>query len=284
MVLLATVFISTSGPLGRYMSLDPPFVILIRCVIGFFALSFIQLLSKDEKLTFPLKDKTVLWTGTIMCIHWVLFFYSLQFSTVAIAAVSVFTYPMQTIIIEAFIQRKRIDKDYLLLSFIVVIGVVLLNPTLSLKHDHTLGIIFGLLSGTMLALRNIYSKFLLRKYSPNTTYLSQVLITCIILLPFAGRETWNLLWENRIPMLALGIITTTLGHLLMMRSFKYFSASEVGLLISGQPISAMIIGFLLLGEIPGKEVIIGGIIILIAVVASFRKIKLQTTEKAKPIL
>jgi drug/metabolite transporter (DMT)-like permease len=74
-------------------------------------------------------------------------------------------------------------------------------------------------------------------------------------------------------LLLLGLLTTTVGHLLMMKSLRFFTAGEVGLLISGQPVSAIIIAFFLLGEVPENNVVIGAAIILIAVFISFRQIQ-----------
>ncbi|MBK6363085.1 MAG: DMT family transporter [Saprospiraceae bacterium] len=110
LVALATLCISISGPAGRYMNLDPPFVIFVRCVIGFVVLMGIRILTGKESIRLPLKNKTIIFTSVVMCIHWVLFFYSLKYSNVAIAAVSVFTYPLQTIVIESVILKKRINS------------------------------------------------------------------------------------------------------------------------------------------------------------------------------
>lgn len=277
-VIIATLFISLSGPLGRYAQLDPPFVIFIRSVLGVLFLGVIQFAFLKEPVRIPVRDKSLLFSGVIMCVHWVLFFYSLHYSTVAIAAVSVFTYPMQTILLEAIIRRIKIEKVHLILSVFVVAGVVLLNPEFRLNHQYSLGIFFGFISGTLLAIRNIYSKVLLVRYSPNITYFTQVAVSAVLLIPFAWRETWQTTMDNIIPLVLLGLLTTTLGHLLMMKSLKHFSAGEVGLLISGQPVSAIIIAWLLLGERPEGLVLTGAAIILVVVMLSFRQIR---AEKSK---
>jgi len=54
---------------------------------------------------------------------------------------------------------------------------------------------------------------------------------------------------------------------------RYFTAGEVGLLISGQPVSAIIIAWFLLGERPESLILYGAFIILKAVFISFRQIR-----------
>lgn len=272
-VAVATVCISLSGPLGRYVSLDPPFVIFIRSVLGVLFLGLYQWIFTKESFRVTTNHKLLITTGVVICVHWVLFFYSLKFASVAIAAVSVFTYPMQTILLESILQKKKIQPVYLFLSLMVIAGVLLLNPEFSLKNDNTLGIIFGILAGTLLAIRNIFSKELIRVIPSNTVYFWQVSIAAMLLIPFARNETLQTVQDNVLPLLLLGLLTTTVGHLLMMKSFRFFSASEVGLLISGQPVSAIFFGFLILGENPGPEVLSGAAIIMAAVFMAFWHIR-----------
>jgi drug/metabolite transporter (DMT)-like permease len=272
LVVFATLFISLSGPLGRLANLDPPFVIFIRSCIGVVSLYVLNIFFGNEKISLKFRDKSLVLTGMIMTIHWVLFFYSLKYGTVAVAAVSVFTYPLQTLFIESLIKRKYPDKMYIFSGVLVVVGVWLLNPQFDVHYQYFWGIIWGLLAGTFLAVRNILSKNILERYTPLNTYFNQVLIASCLLLPFAWRETFEAMAEQWIPLLLLGLLTTSLGHMLMMKSLKHFSAGEVGLLVSGQPVSAIIFGYFLLGEIPGKMVYFGAFFILIAVILSFVKI------------
>ncbi|MBK8620833.1 MAG: DMT family transporter [Saprospiraceae bacterium] len=277
LVLLATLFISLSGPLGRYADLDPPFVIFIRSCIGVISLYVLNLFIGKEKIVLHLQDKSLVLTGIIMTIHWVLFFYSLKYGTVAVAAVSVFTYPLQTLFIESFVRKKIPNKTYIFSGLLVVLGVWLLNPQFDVDYQYFWGIVFGLMAGTFLAIRNVLSKNILERYTPLNTYFNQVLIASFLLIPFAWRETFEAMIDQWIPLLLLGLLTTSLGHMLMMKSLQHFSAGEVGLLVSGQPVSAIIFGYFLLGEVPGNMVYAGATCILLAVILSFLKITPKNT-------
>ena len=268
MIGLATILIGMSGPVAKMMDLDPPFVIWARCVIGFFMLMVINYFTMGKLSSLPLLNRSVLISGVLMCLHWVLFFYSISLSTVAIAIVAVFTYPMQSIFLEYFITKRPIEKSYLYLSMFVIAGVYLLSPDFSLQNSQTLGLLIGLLSGGMLATRNIMSRNLIEKYSPNTIHVSQVLISGILLLPFAFSESYDQIKVNFIPLASLGIFTTAVGHLLLMKSLQHFSATEVGLLNGAQPVTAIVIAFFLVKEVPSTQVFVGGVIILTSVLYS----------------
>ena len=264
-ILLATVLIGMSGGIAKFMDLYPPFVIWARCLFGLITLYIIHFFTTKSWPTLPLKNKNIVLTGFLMCTHWVLFFYSIQVSTVAIAIVAVFTYPLQTIFLESFFSKKAIDRSYFVSSIFVVVGVYLLSPNFSLANQQTWGLLLGLLSALALSLRNIFSRTLMEQYSANTVHISQVLVSGIILLPFAFSESPQKITENIIPLVSLGIFTTAIGHLLLMKSLQFFTAGEVGLLNGAQPVAAIIIAYFLVGEIPTPAIISGAIIILAAV-------------------
>ena len=268
MITCATIFISTSGIFARYMQLPPPFVIWARCVIASVVLTLILWRSTSAKARLIVNKEAIV-SGVLMCVHWTLFFYSLEYSSVAIAAVSVFTYPMITLLLESVLGKVKFDGLNILLSLLVVIGVYLLSPEFSLEQDVTWGVIFGVLSAAAYAVRNILSVSLVKTHRPDNLYLTQLVITAILLIPFSGSVGLQDIVRNIWPLLGLGLVTTVMGHLLLMKSFKHFTAGQSGLLASSQPIYAIILAVIFLGEIPSGSVIIGGLLILLSVVTSF---------------
>ena len=74
-------------------------------------------------------------------------------------------------------------------------------------------------------------------------------------------------FANQYPyLLLLAILTTAIGHSLMVHSLKFFSASAATIISSIQPIFGIVLAFLFLGEIPNINTYIGGALILSTVV------------------
>ena len=92
---LGMLFISTSGVLGRYIALPPPVSIWVRSLI---ALILLVLYARYKKFNFQINWKNhgaaVCWSGILMAIHWITYFFALQWSNVAIGMLSLFTYPI----------------------------------------------------------------------------------------------------------------------------------------------------------------------------------------------
>ena len=69
-----------------------------------------------------------------------------------------------------------------------------------------------------------------------------------------------------VAILILGVFTTAMGHTLFMRGLGFYKATTASLLACTVPVYAIGLGYIILGEIPTIQTIIGGAIILAIVV------------------
>ena len=63
----------------------------------------------------------------------------------------------------------------------------------------------------------------------------------------------------------LAVVVTATGHTLLIYSLKHFSVSTASIINSIQPIFGIIIAFIFLNEIPTKNTVLGGSLILATV-------------------
>lgn len=273
---LAMLFIATSGPLGRFVDLPVPIITGIRGIIAFILLFLFckwrNIALKINKADVPL----ILATGVLMASHWLFYFYALQWSNVAIGMLSLFTYPVITAFLEPILLKSKLQKTHLLLGGLVLLGIYFLSPNFNLKNSNTLAIIMGLISALSYAIRNIILKLKVEKYQGTTLMVYQTGTIAILMLPalflISPSEILGQ-WEG---LLALGVITTAIGHSLFLMTFKHFSITTVSILSSVQPIYGILIGAIFLDEIPKATTLIGGALILSSVIIeSFRASKEQ---------
>lgn len=264
---LAMVLISTAGPLGRFVSLPPPITIWWRCLIAFLAL-FLYCRWKKTTLSVDWKSDGVLLVGAglLMTGHWVFFFYALQLSNVAIAMLSVFTYPVLTALLEPFFFNNKFQLVHLGMGSLILLGIYFLAPALNLENSHTQAIGFGLLSALCYALRNLIMKKKVDDYPGSTLMLYQILIVIFTLWPAFFILDGTAVYKEWPAILLLGIVTTAIGHTLFVQSFKNFTITQASIMSSIQPIYGIILGVLFLQEIPNWSAILGGAIILSTVI------------------
>ena len=71
----------------------------------------------------------------------------------------------------------------------------------------------------------------------------------------------------------IALLTTAIGHTMMVHSLKHFSASTASIISSVQPIFGIIIAFVFVNEIPSINTFIGGGLILLTVVLESIRIR-----------
>ena len=272
---LAVIIISTSGTLGRYIELSPFLIIFLRSFIAIWAL-LIFCKIKGFKLNFSNKKDLlkVLFAGILMCAHWLTYFQSLKLSSVAIGMLSIYTYPVITTFLEPLIRKTGFNKIHLFLGILVLFGVYFLVPEFSLDNQQTIAVCFGVGSAFLYSLRNILMKQQASKYNGSVLMLYQMFVVSTLLIPVLFFFDLSVIPSQLAPVLVLGLLTTSVGHTLLVSSFKYFSATTASIISSAQPIYGILLGYFILNEIPSINTVIGGLLIATAVFTEiFRSFK-----------
>ena len=266
-LLIATLFGSTSGPLGKYIDLAPPVIIWCRCALGaLFLYTFCYFKKVNLKINSKKDFITILISALLFGAHWITYFYALKLSNVAIGMLSLFTYPMLTALIEPLFIKVKFDPMYIVLSLMVLLGLYILTPKFSPNNTYFEAILFGVVSALLYALRNIISKKLISRYTGMSIMLYQLVLLTFVLLPVIFYfNTTNI--SVQFPyIVALALITTAIGHTMIVSSFKHFSVSTASIISSTQPVFGIILAFIFLNETPTLNTFIGGSLILATVI------------------
>ena len=272
--------ISTSGTLGRFISLPPPLTIWSRAFVAFILLlAYILLKKKRIRVNFQKEGVATIISGILMAGHWVTYFFALQWSSVAIGMLSLFTYPMITVLIEPFFFDLGYQKRHLLLGLMIMAGVYFLVPSFELDNTVTQGVLMGIISSICYSVRNLLMKKKITSINGSVLMLYQMGITLIILLPAIVKFEMNSYTTNLPYIMILGVLTTAVGHTLFLNSFKNFSIGTVSIMSGVQPIYGILLGYLFLNEIPSRRIIIGGILIILTVLIEQKSTKAASKNK-----
>ncbi len=267
------LFMSTSGALGRFIPISPAPAIWWRCAV---AVLLLGVYCAYRKLDFGLPPGRPRWiilsAGLLLALHWVTYFYALKYSSVAVGMLVLFTYPAMTTLLEPLLLGKRVEPLHIGLGLLVIVGVYLLAPgELTFADDTFVGILFGLGSALIYALRNILVKTQVDVVNGSVLMFYQVLITALALMPVFVWLPWAPPAEALPYLLVLGVLTTAVGHTMFLHSFRHFSVSTASLLSCVQPIYGIAIAALFFHEYPGWWSVVGGALILAAVAVESRR-------------
>lgn len=267
MLNIATLFISTSGALGKFIEMPTPVIIWWRSSL---ALIFLLIFCKLKKINLKINSRKDLWTFILSALfmggHWITYFYALKFSNVAIGMLSLYTFPVMTALLEPFFIKVKLDPIHIVLGFLVLIGIYILAPEMNLESSHVQGILLGLLSALCYSLRILILKQHVVNYNGTMLMMYQLLILTIVLAPFLYiMDTSGI--KTQFPyVIILALVTTAIGHSMFVHSLKYFTSSTATIMTSALPVYGIIIAYFFLSEIPNKNVFIGGLLILSTVI------------------
>jgi len=266
-LLLATLFISTSGVLGKYIAMPTEVIIWFRASL---AMVFLYVFCRYKKIDLQIKSSKdyfpFLISGVFMAAHWITYFYALKLSNVALGILSLYTFPIITALLEPFFLNVKFNPIYIVLGLMVLLGLYILVPELSLESNQVKGILFGVFSALCYAIRILILKQHVANYNGTMLMFYQTVIITILLLPTLFFMDLSGL-ESQFPyLLLLAILTTAIGHSLMLHSLKFFSATTTTIISSLQPVFGIILAFFFLTEIPTINTFLGGSLILLTVV------------------
>jgi len=231
---------------------------------------FILLSLQKKKITLAsAKDYGIaVLLGVVVGIHWVTYFAGMQMAGVTVGIIAFFTYPVITVFLEPLLNRSKAKKNPqmkdVVIALIVLLGIFLLIPEVTLGNQVTLGIATGILSAFFFALRNILHKNYFSHYSGPHTMLYQTLVAFLMLGLFIEVPIAQVTNTDWLLILLVGVIFTAMPHALFASSLRHLSATTAGLISCLQPLYGSVLAFILLSERVNLLTIIGGILVVSA--------------------
>lgn len=271
----ATLLISTSGVLGKYIDMPTEVTVWWRSAL---ALIVLFIYCKYKKVNLKIYSKkdflTFIISAFFMGGHWISYFYALKLSNVALDMLSLFTFPIIIALLEPLFVKVKFDPMHIVLGALVLLGLYILSPEFNLENTQLKGVLLGLLSAFCYAIRTLILKQQVSKYDGTALMLYQIVIVTIVLAPVMFlMDTSNI--KTQYPfVILLAVITTAIGHTLFIKSLNYFKVSTASIISSTQPVFGILLAYIFLNEIPTLNTYIGGSLIIATVlIESFRSKK-----------
>jgi drug/metabolite transporter (DMT)-like permease len=203
--------------------------------------------------------------GLFLALHFVTWFISLNYTSVASSVVLVTTQPIFVVLGSLFFFRERIPRLALLGGGLAITGSVIIGAA-----DFQVGLkaLFGdllallaaiMISGYLLIGRRLRKDVPLEAFTAvtyGTSSLALIITALATQTPFTGYppRDWLLF-------AALALVCTVMGHTVFSWVLRYVQASVVSVSILGEPLGAILWASIFLGEPPTLRQIIGGVVI-----------------------
>lgn len=270
----AVFLLGFTGLFARLLEQPVSIILFGRVIFSSLAL-FIVLKTNKEKIILEDKKDYIRFfvAGIILALHWGTFYLSIKLSTVAIGLITFSTFPIFVTFIEPYWFKEKIKISDILVAIVAFVGILIVVPKFEIGNEMTKGAIIGIFSGFTYAIFSIGNRKFTEKYSGALISFYEQIAVIILLIPMCILSPIVITPREIILIALLGIVFTAFAHTLVISSLKYVKTQVASVIFSLEPLYSIIAAMYILGEIPSKKTIIGGIIILIAVLYSTLKNK-----------
>lgn len=209
----------------------------------------------------------LLFSGMVMGINWILLFEAYKYTTVTISTLSYYFAPVIVTVVCPFLFKEKMTKKQLLCFVMSTVGLSLVIGITNLGSggNDVVGILFGLGAAVLYATVILLNKFIKGIAGIHRTFL-QFLAAIVILLPYvalSGGATLGAMDSTGwICLLIVGLVHTGFTYCLYFSSLKELPGQTAAILSYIDPLVAVVIGVIVLGEPISWQQIIGGCMIL----------------------
>lgn len=219
--------------------------------------------------------------GLMLAIHWVTFFISVKVSGVAIATLGFASFPAFITLTEWLVLRERVTRTEWLILLLVSTGLVLVTPSFDFRDEATIGLAWAIASGLSFALFTVINRKAAAHLSAYQVAGWENLIVVLATLPFSLSEFGGLAATDWLWLALLGIFCTALSHFLLVSSLVVLNARSAGIVIALEPVYAIAFAAALFAQYPGVRALIGGAIMIGAIVWSGLRSAERSPRKAQ---
>lgn len=269
MLIISMTIFGTIALFVRNIPLASGEIALYRAILAALLIAVYLFITK-QKIPFQKIKKELLLlilSGMAMGVNWILLFEAYKYTTVSVATLSYYFAPVIVTVVCPFLFREKMTGKQIICFVMSTIGLVLITGIgdLSVGNHHFIGILCGLGAAVFYATVILLNKFIKNVDGIHRTFL-QFLAAILILVPYVlATSGINLNTLNGMgwgSLLIVGLIHTGVTYCLYFSSLKELPGQKAAILSYIDPLVAVLVSVLLLGESMILIQVLGGVLIL----------------------
>ena len=273
--IISMLIFGTIGIMRRLIPLSSSLLAFTRGILGGTYLVIYMAITKRKGEKTERKDMLLLiLTGALIGLNWVFLFESYTCTTVSTATMCYYMQPVFVMILSPIFLKEKLTLRKALCALVSVVGMLFVSGVFggaAITESDTKGIIYGLLAAFLYASVIILNKKTgkVDAYRKTSVELFAASVTILPYLLLTGDFTSvSLSLSSVLLVFVVGVFHTGIAYTMYFGSMKSLPAGSVAMLSYIDPVSALILSSLILGEkmtLPGW--IGAGMIILSALVS-----------------
>jgi drug/metabolite transporter (DMT)-like permease len=289
-LLIGVIAVSTSAIFVKLTSAPAPVIAFYRLLFSTILIAPLFLVKSLGELKAMSKKDWLFSTiaGVLLAFHFILWFESLNFTSVASSVVLVTLQPLFAFVGTYIFFKEKISRIAIFSGVIAITGSVIISwgdfqiSGLALFGDVLALAACAMITAYLLFGQEIRKRHSLTLYTFIVYGISSItlLLYCLLLdYPLAPYPIQD--WYQFI---LLAIVPTLLGHSLFNWSLKWVSTNVISVMILFEPVGAIILAYYLLDEKVIVPQVIGGSIIMVGIILFLleKRLKKLPTNELKP--
>nr|WP_106780574.1 DMT family transporter [Lysinibacillus timonensis] len=279
-ILIGVISISLSAILVKLAMADAGVIAFYRMLFSVLIMSPIFFMKYQHELRLITKRDWLFSTiaGIFLAFHFILWFESLNYTSVASSTVLVTLQPLFAFVGTYFFFKEKLNVKTILAGVIAVSGSLIISwgdfhvSGAALYGDLLALIACALVTGYLLFGQEVRQRVSLITYTMVVYSISTVCLFFYVIVKgesFAPYPIMNWVW-----FILLAIVPNLLGHTLFNWAIKWVSTNVISVAVLFEPIGAAILAFFILGEHLITSQIIGGIVVIIGIMLFVVDIKI----------
>ena len=268
-LIASMVIFGTIGLFRRYIPLPSSMIAMMRGFIGAaFLLVFMKIKRQRPDVTAIRKNLMLLIiSGTVLGFNWILLFEAYRYTTVAAATLCYYMAPMIVVLLSPVLLSERLTKAKAFCVLTALVGMVLVSGVMDagFAAEEMRGVMLGLGAAALYAGVILLNKQLAGLSAYDRTVM-QLAAAAVVLLPYV------LLTENvqavqlsvfaAAMLLLVGIVHTGVAYALYFGCMPNLRAQSVAIMSYIDPIVAILVSWLALGEKMSVAGAVGAVLVL----------------------
>lgn len=205
-------------------------------------------------------------SGAAIGFNWILLFEAYKYTSIANATLSYYFAPVFVVFLSPLFLKERLTITKVICVLGAILGMFLvLGNGAGAGMNNVKGIVYGIFAASLYASVVILNKFL-KGLSGIETTLIQLGAASLVILPYVllneKLQVFTLDKKSFLLLVIVGIFHTGLAYLLYFSAFRKLQGQTIAIFSYIDPISAILMSSLLLGEHMTVVQIFGGMLIL----------------------
>lgn len=232
--------------LGKLISLPATGVVFFRTLLAGAILAFSLWWKPEVERLTGAQIRSLLGAGLVLGIHWICFFGSAKWATVAVSLVTFSTTSFFTSLLAPWLAKRPIQRLELGLGLGVILGVYLV---FRFEGQYTHGILAGLAGAVLAAIFSYLNADLTQRFPLRTLTCLQLIGAC---LPAGiGWAVTGQVWPTPADwmwLVLLGAVCTVGPYLGMAYLLRRISPFALNMSINMEPIYGILLAYFIFGE------------------------------------